>query len=586
MELPARAPALRVHAGRPRRGEAPGRQHHRLGRRDRARLQDALAGRDHARPRAELLHLRLRLRQPDRPAPSVPVLGDRGDPRERVRAGPVPRSPHDGPRQGRVLALAGPRRRGPVVVEERPERVELLRVGERGRLVRHLRPQGAGRAGAHRGSPRDARQEALDLGLGTFGPDLGRHPDGRRRALLRAAGRSLQRQPARLPLDGAGPGAAGPRLLVPGARHARLQEGDRGLRAERRRERRQGLRRRLRHLRARRPVRGPRGHAGVRAPAGRPDGAHLSRSPLHGRGRRAARPHDLRPQAARARWGGGPGPDRAHPGAAAEGPPAARGREAAGTARRAQPGRALHRRRVAGPVPPPDRGDRVLQRGAAARLGRRARERRARRDRARRDALDRRDRLFRQGPRARSRQRPGALRPRHGAHGTRAQQGCRAGVREGAPVARSRRGRGACARAALVRARRRDERARPPEGRRVVERGPRGPARAALRRPPDAGRARGGARGGAARARARPDALRGRPRESAGARHAGPPGRRVGGRLARLHARLGAEPARAGLELHRGRPARGRRRRCSTTPGSVRRAGRSPCPSRPSRRRR
>ena len=205
------------------------------------------------------------------------------------------------------------------------------------------------------------------------------------------------------------------------------------------------------------------------------------------------------------------------------------------------------------------RGDRVLQRGAAARLGRRARERRARRDRARRDALGRRDPPFRQGPRARPRQRPGAVRPRRGAPRARARRRRRAGVREGAPVGRPRRRRGARARADQLRPRRRARSARAPEGGRVVQRRARRPAGAALRRPPDAGRARGGARGGAARPRDRPDALHGRPRESAGARHAGPPGRRVGGHVARLHARLGAEPARARLELHRGRPARGRR---------------------------
>ena len=64
--------------------------------------------------------------------------------------------------------------------------------------------------------------------------------------------------------------------------------------------------------------------------------------------------------------------------------------------------------------------------------------------------------------------------------------------------------------------------------------------------PSPAGRARVGARVGRAGARARSDALHGRPREEARARGPRPADGRMGGRLARVHARLGAEPARAG----------------------------------------
>ena len=259
--------------------------------------------------------LRLRLRQPDRPAPPVPVLGDR---RRRTRTSSsqaqYPGDIMTGHGKDGVLALAGrttaSTSRGGRTSRTRSSFFAWQSQDDWFGTYDHEAQGGLVHVADHRVMP---GKKLWTWGSGPSGriwEDI--LTEGGGPYFEPQAGAFSDNQPDYHWME-PGQVRAGPRLLVPGARHARLPEGDRGLRAERRRARRQGLRRRLRHLGARRPVRGA---SRTRAADGRSAVGQTVRvspdRPLHGRGRCAARPHDLRPAAARARRGGGPGADRAH----------------------------------------------------------------------------------------------------------------------------------------------------------------------------------------------------------------------------------------------------------------------------------
>ncbi len=178
------------------------------------------------RPDSSVLEVTIRLfnRTPLRPLHAR--LRQRGCPRQRELPGPLPAVDRGGdlPRQEPILA-AGPSRRGlqrpglhaggrRQLVEEPPHADVVLRLrcrrGFPGRL--RSRPEaGVVFVGDHNVVP---GKEALDLGNGLRGQDLGKDPDRCRRPLPRAHGRLLVGQPARLQLDPAGGGAGGHAVLV------------------------------------------------------------------------------------------------------------------------------------------------------------------------------------------------------------------------------------------------------------------------------------------------------------------------------------------------------------------------------------
>jgi len=248
VELPARAPAVRIHARRsPDRPECDGSG--RLDRGDGTRLQDAagssghhLSGRSHGA-------LRLRLYQPHQPQAAFPVLATAATHANEWSQAQYPGDMVTG--HGKHDSGTGRSTRGrPDLVEERPERQQLLRLQQPSDwfgAYDHKAQGGMVHVSGHHLMP----GKKLWTGAPAFRPDLedilseGEEPTSSRR---REPGATT----SRLPLDVAARGQDTSDYWYP-VRDTRATTTHEGFRRQHRPARRPGLRRGLLHGRGAQP---------------------------------------------------------------------------------------------------------------------------------------------------------------------------------------------------------------------------------------------------------------------------------------------------------------------------------------------
>ena len=212
VQLAAAPPPVDVHAGRLGDRGATRRQRHRVV--QRARADAAHEGHARRDPVPGLV-----ARRGPRPAvqshavrPDVPVVGQRRGPRPRPLPVVLParrdvrRRPREArhvhvpgvarPLLRRRLRRASARRGGPHLVPQHPGPHLVHGDGVHGGLLRRLRPRGGGGLRPLGRPPHLAGQEAMDVGQPRVRLRVGSRADRRRRAVCRADGRRLHRQPA------------------------------------------------------------------------------------------------------------------------------------------------------------------------------------------------------------------------------------------------------------------------------------------------------------------------------------------------------------------------------------------------------
>ena len=212
VQLAAAPPPVDVHAGRLGDRGATRRQRHRVV--QRARADAAHEGHARRDPVPGLV-----ARRGPRPAvqshavrPDVPVVGQRRGPCPRPLPVVLParrdlrRRPREArhvhvpgvarPLLRRRLRRASARRGGPHLVPQHPGPHLVHGDGVHGGLLRRLRPRGGGGLRPLGRPPHLAGQEAMDVGQPRVRLRVGSRADRRRRAVCRADGRRLHRQPA------------------------------------------------------------------------------------------------------------------------------------------------------------------------------------------------------------------------------------------------------------------------------------------------------------------------------------------------------------------------------------------------------